>query len=278
MPAPNSSAPALYNAGAAMEFFRSGGKPKSFAKGEKIFGENQKPIPFLLMPQRIYLLVEGEVGILLKNRPIGAVYEGEVFGEMASINQGPRSATAVAKTPCRVIALDDKQLQAALGKKPEFALMLMSVMIARLRQNISRTGANQASASGEKFRQSVPLPKSLLSDLERVLGSEARTSYESGQSIIKEGQTGVLMYVVLYGRVAISVGGKLVEKLGPGGVFGEMALIDRAPRLASAVADTACTLLTLDRHGFLKLVKKSRRFAASLLTAVSERARYMTSR
>jgi CRP-like cAMP-binding protein len=278
MPAPSSPALALYNAGAAMEFFRFGGKPKSFARGDKIFGENQKPIPFLLMPQRMYLLVEGEVGILLKNRPIGTVRQGEVFGEMASINQGPRSATAVARTPCRVIALDDKQLQAALGKKPEFALMLMGVMIARLRENIGRNGTGRASAGGANWRQSVPLPKSLLSDLERVLGSEARTSYESGQSIVKEGQTGVLMYVVLYGRVAISVGGKLVEKLGPGGVFGEMALIDRAPRLASVVAETACTLLALDRHGFLNLVKKSRRFAASLLTAVSERARYMTSR
>ena len=261
-----------------MEFFRFGGKPKSFAKGEKIFGENQKAIPFLMMPQRMYLLLEGEIGILLKNKPIGTVRQGEVFGEMASINQRPRSATAVAKSACRVIALDDRQLQAALGKRPEFALMLMSVMVARLRENIGRLGGGNASARAAGWRQSVTLEKSLLADLSRVLGSEARSSYESGQSIIKEGQTGVLMYVVLYGRVAISVGGKLVEKAGPGGVFGEMALVDHAPRLASAVAETACTLLAIDRHGFLNLVKKSRRFAASLLVAVSERASYMTSR
>jgi len=261
-----------------MEFFRFGGKPKSFAKGEKIFGENQKPIPFLLMPQRMYLVVDGEVGIVLNNRPIGTVRQGEVFGEMASINQGPRSATAVARTPCRVIALDDKQIQAALGKKPEFALMLMGVMIARLRENLGHAGTARPAAGTPRWKQSVPLEKSLLADLARVLGPDARSSYESGQSIVKEGQTGVLMYVVLYGHVAISVGGKIVEKLGPGGVFGEMALIDRAPRLASVIAETACTLLLIDRHGFLNLVKRSRRFAASLLTAVSERARYMTSR
>jgi CRP/FNR family cyclic AMP-dependent transcriptional regulator len=271
-----SPASGSYNAGVAMEFFRFGGKPKSFARGERIFGENQKPIPFLLLRQRMYLLLDGEVGIQLHNKPIGTVRQGEVFGEMASINQGPRSATAVARTACRVIALDDQQLQAALGKKPEFALMLMGVMISRLRENMSRAGG--ASAGTVKSTQPAPLPKSLVADLARVLGSESRSSYESGQSIVREGQTGVLMYVVLYGRVAISVGGKKVERLGPGGVFGEIALIDHAPRLASVVAETACTLLAIDRHGFLNLVKKSRRFAAGLLAAVSERARYMTAR
>ncbi len=273
MAVPSNAASGSYNAGVAMEFFRFGGKPKSFARGERIFGENQKPIPFLHMRQRMYLLLDGEVGILHKDRPIGTIRQGEVFGEMASINQGPRSATAVARTACRVIALDDRQLQAALGKKPEFALMLMGVMIRRLRENLSNPAPGKSTV---KPSQAAPLPKSLVSDLARVLGSEARSSYESGQSIVKEGQTGVLMYVVLYGRVHISVGGKPVEKLGPGGVFGEMALIDHAPRLATVVAETACTLLALDRHGFLNLVKKSRRFAAGLLSAVSERARYMT--
>ena len=37
----------------------------------------------------------------------------------------------MAKTPCRVIALDDKQFHAGLQKKPDFALMLMSIMIGR---------------------------------------------------------------------------------------------------------------------------------------------------
>ncbi len=258
-----------------MEFFRFGGKPKSFSKGERIFGENQKPIPFLLLRQRMYLLLDGEVGILHHDRPIGTVRQGEVFGEMASINQGPRSATAVARTACRVIALDDQQLQAALGKKPEFALMLMGVMIARLRENISRAGA---AAGKVNSTQPAPLPKSLVADLARALPYESRSSYESGQSIVREGQTGVLMYVVLYGRVGISVGGKVVERPGPGGVFGEIALIAHAPRLASVAAETACTLLAIDRHGFLNLVKKSRRFAAGLLSSVSERARYMTAR
>lgn len=271
------SASSAYNTSVAMEFFRSAGKPKAFAKGRKIFSENQRGIPFLLMPNRMYLLLDGEVAIFSRGRPIGTVRPGQIFGEMASIDQGPRSGSAVARSACRVIALDNRQLQTALGKKPEFALMLMSVMIGRLREAIGRLGEPDG-AGTLKSRESIPLSKDLIADLSRVVGPEARHTHEAGSTIVREGQIGVLMYVVLKGRVAIRVGESLVENVGPGGVFGEMALVDRTPRLASAVAESDCRLLAINRTAFLSLVKNSRRFAASLLTAVSARARFMASR
>jgi CRP-like cAMP-binding protein len=152
----------------------------------------------------------------------------------------------------------------------------MSVMIGRLRESISRLGGSDSSSGGG--RESAPLRKDLIEDLARVLGSDSHLSYEAGDTIVREGQVGVLMYVVLKGKVAIRVGGKLVENVGPGGLFGEMALVDRSPRLASAVAETNCKLLAINRNAFLNLVKHSRRFAASLLAAVSARARFMASR
>jgi len=278
MSGPGSPANSSYNTAVAMEFFRSVGRPKNFAKGRKIFAENQRGMPFLLMPNRMYLLLEGEVAIFAKNRPIGTVLPGQIFGEMASIDQGPRSATAVARSGCRVIGLDNRQLQTALGKKPEFALMLMSVMISRLRESIGRIAGSETPSTGAKRRESMPLRKELVADLANSLGPAAHMSYQAGHIIVREGQAGVLMYVVLQGRVSIRVGSSLVENVGPGGVFGEMALVDRTPRLASGIAETDCRLLAIDRSAFLYLVKNSRRFAASLLAAVSERARFMTSR
>jgi len=263
-----------YNTSVAMEFFRFAGRPKTFAKGKKIFSENQRGIPFLLMPNRMYLLLDGEVGIFSRDRPVATVRPGQIFGEMASIDQGPRTGTAVARSACRVIALDNRQLQTALGRYPEFALMLMSVMIGRLRESIGRLGGSESPVTGTRRRQSVPLRKDLIEDLARVLSSDAQLSYETGATIVREGQIGVLMYVVLKGKVAIRVGGKLVENVGPGGLFGEMALVDRTRRLASAVAESNCKLLAINRNAFLDLVKHSRRFAASLLAAVSARARY----
>src|SRR6267142_4271649 len=203
-----SSPASSYNTSVAMEFFRFAGKPKAFAKGRKIFSENQKGIPFLLMPNRMYLLLDGEVGIFSGDKPVAKVRPGQIFGEMASIDQGPRSGTAMTKSACRVIALDNRQLQTALGKYPEFALMLMSVMIGRLRESIGRLGSPE-SVTGTQRRESVPLRKDLLEDLARALGSEAHLSYETGATIVREGQIGVLMYIVLKGKVAIRVGGNL---------------------------------------------------------------------
>ena len=266
-----------YNVSVAMEFFRFAGKQKAFAKGRKIFTENQRGIPFLLMPNRMYLLLEGEVGIFARDKPVGTIHPGQIFGEMASIDQGPRTGTALARTTCRVIALDDRQLRAALGRYPEFSLMLMSVMIGRLRESIGRMHPGSPAAR-TKWMQPAPLRKDLIEDLSRVLGPEGNLSYNTGDTILREGQVGVLMYVVLKGKVVIRAGDTPLETVGPGGIFGEMALVDRTPRLASAIAESNVRLLAINRTAFLNLVKHSRRFAASLLAAVSARARYAASR
>ena len=75
------------------------------------------------------------------------------------------------------------------------------------------------------------------------------------------------MYVVLSGRVAISIKSKIVEWVGPGGVFGEMALVDQSPRAATATAETDCDLLSINRGDFLTMVKTNPDFVVSLLKA-----------
>ncbi len=134
---PGSGTEATYDPAVALQFFKSGGKPVTIAGGETIFAEKERAIP-LLRRQKMYLLLKGEVNLVSGAKTIGHVRAGEIFGEMAVISDAPRSASAVAKTECRVIALDDKEFEAALGRYPEFALMLMSVMIFRLRNTIAQ--------------------------------------------------------------------------------------------------------------------------------------------
>ena len=55
--------------------------------------------------------------------------------------------------------------------------------------------------------------------------------------------------------MAISIRGAVVERVGQGGIFGEMALIDQSPRAANAAAETDCALLAINRQVFLNLVK-----------------------
>ena len=108
--------PPVYNAATAMEFFKSAGKSESFAQGATIFAEDEKG--GLLKRPRMYVLLIGEIEMRAQDKVIGTVKSGETFGEMAVIAQAARTATAVAKTACTVIGLDEKQFQLALQHKP----------------------------------------------------------------------------------------------------------------------------------------------------------------
>ena len=268
--------PSIYDPAMAMEFYGSAGKPETIAQGTTIFTENEKGNRLLLQRDRMYLLLDGEVSLIAKNKAIGRIGKGEIFGEMASISEMPRSATAVAKIPCRVIGLDDGQFQSALRKRPEFALMLMSVMIRRMRDAISRQNPGGPASAG-KMKESAVFDKSALAILSRAL-SQTTVRYERNKVIVKEGQAGLMMYVVLEGRLAVSIQDKIVEKIGPGGVFGEMALVERTPRLATVTSETDCGLLAFGRNTLLDLIKASPDFAVSLLGAVGDRARFIASR
>ena len=266
----------IYDPAMAMEFFSSAGKTENVAQGATLFAENEKASRLLLRRDKMYLLLDGEVSLVAKNKVIGKIGKGEIFGEMASISDMPRSATAVANLPCRLIALDDSQFQGALRKKPEFALMLMSVMIRRIRDALARPNPGIVPSQG-KMKESAVFDKSALAILARAL-AQTTVRYGRNKVIVKEGQAGVMMYVVLEGRLAVSIRDKLVEKIGPGGVFGEMALVDRTPRLATVVSETDCGLLAIGRNTFLDLIRASPDFAVSLLGAVSNRARFIAAR
>ena len=274
---PAAPPPPVYNAAMAMEFFKSAGKPESFAPGATIFKEDDKGGGLLGKRDRMYVLILGEIEMIAQDKVIGTVRAGETFGEMAVIAQAARTATARAKTACTLIGLDDKQFQVALQHKPEFALMLMSIMNSRLRSTISRLNASRALHAGEA-KESVVFDKKLLAGLVSLMGGQEPVRYDAGKMIMQEGTGGAFMYVVLEGKVAISIKGGIVARAGPGGVFGEMALVDQSVRAATANAETPCALLAINRIAFLQLVKTSPAFGASLLAGLAERSKNMAVR
>src|ERR1700674_671069 len=99
-PAPQAS---IYIPAVARTFFESAGKEESVAAGTVFFSENEKASRLFLKRDKMYFLLEGEVTLVAKGKQIGAPKVGEIFGEMAAISDSPRSATAVARTECRVI-------------------------------------------------------------------------------------------------------------------------------------------------------------------------------
>jgi CRP/FNR family transcriptional regulator, cyclic AMP receptor protein len=86
------------------------------------------------------------------------------------------------------------------------------------------------------------------------------------------------MYVVLEGQVEITIGPAVVETLGPGEPFGEMALIDQAPRVATAIAKTPCKLAVLSEKRFLFMVQQTPHFALQIMKVMADRLRKMNAR
>lgn len=103
-------------------------------------------------------------------------------------------------------------------------------------------------------------------------------AFAQGQVIFSSGDAATAMYVVVEGRVDLSIKGKLVEQLGPGGVFGEMALIDAAPRMATAVAASDCKVVSVDERRFKFLVQQTPHFALQLMRVITDRLRRMDER
>ncbi|HEV8094240.1 MAG TPA: cyclic nucleotide-binding domain-containing protein [Burkholderiales bacterium] len=268
----------LYDPSVALAFFESAGKRESVAAGTRFFTENEKGSRIFFQRDKMYLLVEGEVGLIVGHETIETVSAGQIFGEMTAITQLPRTATAVANHPCTVIALDDKQFRAGLAKQPAFALMLMSIMIGRLRETIGRLRVANALQGSDALEQSAAFDPKRLAELVAKLSDDPPVYFDRRKPIVQEGQAGTRMYVVLEGTVAVFIGGKVVERLGPGGVFGELALVEQSPRLASVSAETDCSLQPVNRAAFHQLVESSPEFAASLLTKLAERLRNLTSR
>jgi CRP-like cAMP-binding protein len=109
---------------------------------------------------------------------------------------------------------------------------------------------------------------------ERVLGEVAALAYTEeyrrGERIFAEGSRGDKFYVILSGSVRISktiagIGEEALAILKDGDYFGEMALIDEAPRSADAIAEKRCVLSVITRSDFEGLLSQNKELAYELL-------------
>jgi CRP-like cAMP-binding protein len=94
-----------------------------------------------------------------------------------------------------------------------------------------------------------------------------------GAVLFAEGEQGSHMYVLMWGRADISVGGETLESAGPGALLGEMALVSSAPRSATVVAATECKLVSVDVKQFDLLARESPEFARHVMTVMADRLR-----
>ncbi len=114
--------------------------------------------------------------------------------------------------------------------------------------------------------------------LELFAAEENPRVCEAGEVIFRAFDMGSEMYVVLEGEVELAIGSNVVETLGPGEPFGEMALIDQSPRVATAVAKTPCKLAIIPERRFLFMVQTTPHFALHIMKVMADRLRKMNER
>jgi CRP/FNR family cyclic AMP-dependent transcriptional regulator len=99
--------------------------------------------------------------------------------------------------------------------------------------------------------------------------------FAAGDVIFAKGDKCDTMYVVRNGEVAIERDGRVMETLGGGGIFGEMALIDGSPRSATVRAKTDCEVAPINEKTFLFLVHETPFFAIAVMRTLADRLRRM---
>jgi CRP-like cAMP-binding protein len=95
----------------------------------------------------------------------------------------------------------------------------------------------------------------------------------AGTEVFREGDTGREMFGIVSGAIELRIGDRVIRTLGADDVFGEMAIVDSAPRSATAVATEDTVLAVINRHRFLFLVQETPTFALQVMSAMAARQR-----
>lgn len=112
-----------------MNLFRNVSDASTFDPGTMICREGDAG-------DSMYAIVEGEVEVLLGDHVIEVLGPGDFFGEMSLIDQSPRSASARAKTACRVAVIDERRFGYMVQQTPYFALEILRTLTTRLRRRL----------------------------------------------------------------------------------------------------------------------------------------------
>lgn len=106
-----------------------------------------------------------------------------------------------------------------------------------------------------------------------MLSEQEPILFEDGQVVFEAGEPGSEMYIVRSGSVDLRIGAALLERVHAGGILGELALVDPAPRSATAVAGVDCSLVAIREDTFRSLVKQVPGFSLEVMRVMARRLR-----
>src|SRR5918996_2592078 len=133
---------------------------------------------------------------------------------------------------------------------------------------------NRSQADLVSVLKTIPLFASCSqTDLRRIAAIAKQVEFAAGETICREGDTGVGLHVVLEGETKVQIGGRTRRKLGTGAFFGEIALLDGGPRSATVMAETPVRTLSIPSWSFTSVLKSQPGLALKMLEETCRRLR-----
>ena len=202
---------------------------------------------FYLLPPREIVFTQGDPGVnffvvaggslevLVDGLRVSVLKPGESFGEMALLHDDVRSGTVRTLDRCTLWGVDRKTFRSS---------------VEYVNENIYK--------QNRKFVDSVPLLQQLTSaQKESLLAVINVHRFLPKKPIFSEGEFGDLLYIISEGTVTVSIQGVEKRRLSPGDYFGEMALLNNAPRSATIIAADAVTVLCIGREHLTQVLGDS---------------------
>ena len=109
--------------------------------------------------------------------------------------------------------------------------------------------------------------------LRAVAGIATEERFPEKATIAKEGEAGEDFYVLVEGQASVVREGKRVARLLPGDFFGEIALLDEGPRMASVVTETPISVMAINRKPFTALLQREPSIVLKMLEELAGRLR-----
>ena len=212
---------------------------RTFHTGEDIIRQDDPgDEAFVIQEGSVDILVEDEIG---ETHLVAVLGPGDFFGEMALLEDAPRSATVRARGEAQVLVLDRpifERFVARYGEaKEKLAEAVRALRLIHRMPIFEEFSAGEAATVATKFR------------LER---------YEEGQSIITQGETGEHFYLIHEGSADVVIqtdeGDERLRTLRAGEYFGEIALLQDVPRTATIKAAERTAVFSLSKSDFLDLL------------------------
>jgi ATP-binding cassette subfamily B protein len=229
----------------------------SFVMGETILSEGEAgDCAYLIAAGKVRAFKEGPAG---QSMVLGTLGGGDLFGEQALLRNEPRMASARAAEDVVLFRIPRVDFDELLREHADIGPYMERLMRQRAVSNFLRLAT---------FLGALPA-RQVMALLDQL--QECR--FQSGETIIREGEMGDRMFILKSGEVKATRGETLLAVLKEGDYFGERSLILREPRYASMIARTPVECFSLSREAFEDLLRTAPQLQEQLTRRLEQYAR-----